>query len=203
MNLSSEYSLKDRMNNDAMTQEEAAQLIYEMVIGLEPSHQSNRAYGNLTPSSIGIDENGGAVLGDWQSVSADDSPATHYMSPALKYHPIPYPQCDIYSLGVIFYELLTGSLPPKPYLPPSRLKPVLPEIDNFLSKVMHLHPDFQYETTREVTQALKKITEKLTPQKALTPAPFKLAAGAKSHEEARPAPVKKKKSFLSSLFSTS
>jgi serine/threonine-protein kinase len=200
------HSLKDCISDRALTQEKATQLVCALAIQLESAHQSDQIYGNLTPSSISICDDGGVRIEAVTTFSVSDSESVPYASPALKHQSAPFPQCDIYSLGVMYYELLTGSLPPTPYLPPSRMRSVLPEIDNFISRAIHFNPEFQYETSREVSQALKKIRQKLAPQKSLTPIQVK------SFSQADPSmqkvvkrtssPAKKKKSFLKSLFSS-
>jgi len=192
-------SLKSRMNETSFTQEEATQLILTIVRGLENYHESNQAYGLLEPSMISDD--GTVITKESPSTSLEESQPNPYESPALKRLSSPTPQCDFYSVGVIFYELLTGNLPPAPYLPPSRQKSILPEIDNFIAKTIHQHPSFQYETTRDMHKDLKKIIERLLPQKSMNP--IKVELSPKKTVSSSPQPeVKKKKSFLSSLFSS-
>jgi len=75
-------------------------------------------------------------------------------------------RADIYSLGVMFYEMLSGQLP-EPDEPLTKLVPDLPkEVDLFVEKAMAPLPEFRFADAREFRAALIELYElsKRTPE---------------------------------------
>ncbi|HEX9161903.1 MAG TPA: FHA domain-containing serine/threonine-protein kinase [Thermoanaerobaculia bacterium] len=122
----------------------------------------------------------------------------HYMSPEQIREPKDAgAKCDIYSAGVVLYEMLTGSLPfnsrslPKlidaiyrgDKKPPSALKKEIDrELDSIVVKAMQPQPGLRYETAREFFEALEEYTvrqpvEAAPAARASAPAPQVASSG--------------------------
>ncbi|GAC1433923.1 MAG: hypothetical protein NVSMB68_06470 [Thermoanaerobaculia bacterium] len=100
----------------------------------------------------------------------------HYMSPEQIREPKDAgAKCDIYSAGVVLYEMLTGTLPfnsrslPKlidaiyrgEKQPPSALRPEIDkELEAIVLKSMHARHEQRYETAREFYEALEEYNAK-------------------------------------------
>lgn len=114
-------SLRDRMDRapQGMTHNEAMQLFSQLAAGVAYLHDQGIVHRDLKPANVFID--GGLVkIGDYglsKYISASrrggqtESVGTfHYMAPEIgkgEYGK----EIDIYSLGIILYELLTGNVP--------------------------------------------------------------------------------------------
>jgi hypothetical protein len=116
-------SLKDRIAEGPMSLEEAANIIERVAGALDKAHSKEIVHRDLKPGNIMFDEDGAAYLGDFGIVKLAESTESYtrtgntlgtpaYMSPEqADGKPDIDGRSDIYSLGIILYEMLTGSAP--------------------------------------------------------------------------------------------
>jgi serine/threonine protein kinase len=77
-----------------------------------------------------------------------------YMAPEQATHPDQVDhRADIYALGVVFYQMLTGELPGKPIVPPSRAAGKIQidvRLDEVVLRALEKSPEFRFQKASEV-----------------------------------------------------
>ena len=163
----------------------SAGVIRKLAQALEDAHRRGIVHRDLKPDNVMIDRRGQPIIMDFglaqQAKANDDIRLTHggqilgtpaYMSPEQVDGDLPHigPASDVYSLGVMFYELLTSQLPYQGSVasvlaqivrgqpePPSQKQPGLdPHLEAICLKMMAADKAQRYPSMSEV---LKVLTE--------------------------------------------
>jgi serine/threonine protein kinase len=186
--------VKDR---GRLTIEQAVSVVQQIGRALIYIHSRGMVHRDLKPDNILFDEANNALIGDFGLVLTDQQFAKGprfcgtmlYMSPEQldNQADLVDGRSDIYSLGVLFYELLTGKHPYrsttkdqlKRELATSDLRPIrqlLPTIPEELARIVTQaaakKTEERYQTATDFVQALEAYQQKLQPARAtLSPAP--------------------------------
>lgn len=113
-----DVSLKEviRRHGRPFTRDEVVRLLEPIAQALDAIHQQGLVHLDVKPENILVSEDGRAVLADFGITRRKTETTTEgtprYMSPeqATGDRPVS-PQSDVYSLGVVIYEMLTGRPP--------------------------------------------------------------------------------------------
>lgn len=145
-------------------------LINSIVEGLNYIHQQGLIHGNLKPANIYLDEQRQALLADFGFAQRVGAAPSVYMSPEQVQGGAVDRRTEIYALGVLLYEMLTGEPPPAGTIASPRAKrpDLAPEVEKVIFKAMAQNPDHRYQTAGEFAAALQAA---LMPKVAAAPQP--------------------------------
>ena len=165
------------------TPQEAARLIAEIAESLHAAHKQGFVHRDIKPANILIDQQGRPLLTDFGIATALEETQTQiagtlpYMAPdQLSDEPANGdPRSDIWSLGIVLYELLTGKLPfndPSPAklceqiknyvpLPPRGINSdISPALEAIVLKCLAKAPEERYETADQLAHELRTVQRK-------------------------------------------
>jgi Tol biopolymer transport system component/tRNA A-37 threonylcarbamoyl transferase component Bud32 len=178
-------TLKSRMNGKSMPWSNAARVLIPIANALEYAHEHGLIHRDIKPSNILITEKGQPMLADFGVAKLLDTEETmeltgtgvgigtpEYMAPEQATNRQVDARVDIYALGVVLYEMLTGR---KPYIAdtpmavmimhsrdplprPRKFSPSLPQVaENILLKALAKDPKDRYQNMAEFARALETL----------------------------------------------
>jgi len=114
-------TLRDKSKQGAVKVEEALDLVIQMASGLAKAHKKGIVHRDIKPANVFVTVDGHAKILDFGLAKLAGQTkltrtgttlgTTMYMSPEQSQGDEITPGSDVFSLGVLFYELLTGKLP--------------------------------------------------------------------------------------------
>lgn len=173
------YTLKDIIKTKApFTNEEVLGISIQIANALEVAHSNNIVHRDIKPQNILVTKEGGIKVTDFgiarattsNTITTDTMGSVHYFSPEQARGGYVDFKSDIYSLGIIMFEMVTGKLPfdgdGVVQLAMKHINEPLPDmkklnknISNSLEKIIlkatTKNPDNRYSSARELNNDLK------------------------------------------------
>jgi serine/threonine protein kinase len=190
-------TLAELLQSRRRTLSEIHQIITQLGGALGYAHARGMIHRDVKPSNVLIDEQGNCLLTDFglaRMIQASAESLTSagaimgtpsYMSPEQGKGDSLDGRSDLYSLGIIFYEMLTGQVPYQDKLPmmvvikhirdplPS-VRKLVPELNDAIERVviksLAKEPDERYQTAEDFVQAVKNAIQGNPPGRAVSKA---------------------------------
>jgi predicted Ser/Thr protein kinase len=180
----------------ALAPTEALRIVPQICDALQYAHDEGVVHRDIKPENVLLNRRGQVKIADfglakilgmdgqWLRLTADHTVmgTPHYMAPEQVERPLSVDhRADIYSLGVVFYEMLTGDLPLGRFPPPSmRVRDVQLDVrlDEVVLRALENDPERRYQKASEVKEGVASVVnsppgaaDTATPEPATKPEP--------------------------------
>lgn len=188
-------TLTDALQGPPLPLPRIRQVISQVGEALDYAHKRGFVHRDVKPSNILMDESGNSLLSDFglaRMVEATANLTTSgtiigtpaYMSPEQGSGQKVDGRSDIYSLGVILYQMATGRVPYQaetpvavifqhmndPLPPPRRINPDLPEaLESVILKALAKRPEDRYQSAKMMAVAIRQALPDEAPALPVTP----------------------------------
>ncbi len=164
-------NLRQALSSGQLTASEALLLLPPVCEALQYAHDEGVIHRDVKPENILIDGRGrvkvadfglaklGPAAGEARLTQSEQVMGTpHYRSPEQVARPLDVDhRADIFSLGVVIYELLTGELPLGRFPPPSQRADVDPQLDVVVMRALESMPDARQPKVSALQRELEDI----------------------------------------------
>ena len=170
-------NLRQAMRGGRFTPEQALAVVPPICEALQYAHEHGIVHRDIKPENLLMDKTGRVKIADFgiakmlgtpseEAMPAESQPAgtPQYMAPEQKEglqradH-----RADIYSLGVVLYEMLTGELPGRQIEAPSRKVHVDVRLDEIVLRALDRSPEMRWQTAADFRTQIQTLGGRATP----------------------------------------
>lgn len=166
-------NLRQAMTAGRFTPDQALAIVPPVCEALQFAHEHGVVHRDIKPENLLLDKRGHVKIADFGIAKmlgrdalnrdvAESQPAgtPQYMAPEQRQPGHTDHRADIYSLGVVLYELLTGELPTGSLQPPSRRIQVDVHIDEIVLRALEKSPEMRFRTAAEFGSRVEAVTRR-------------------------------------------
>jgi tRNA A-37 threonylcarbamoyl transferase component Bud32 len=190
-------NLRQLLRTKRLTSKEALSIVPPVCEALQCAHDHGIVHRDIKPENLLIDKNGTVKIADFGIAKLVAEGASRYSGtgptggvgvPTSEFratlgagtpdYAAPEQRgtngevdhrADIYSLGVVLYEMLTGELPSGKLQPPSRKVQIDVRLDEIVMRALHLEPELRYRTVMELRSDVRTVVDGPRPGAATRP----------------------------------
>ncbi len=165
-------NLRQLMRSGKLEPARVLAIISQICTALQYAHDEGVVHRDVKPENVLLDADGRVKIADFglaKLFGRESAGVTltgtgqvmgtpHYMAPEQIEQPATVDhRADIYSLGVVFYELLTGELPIGRFAPPSKKVHVDVRVDEVVLRALEKEPQRRYQFASELKTSVDAV----------------------------------------------
>lgn len=189
-------TLRQASSAGQLSTTQALGIVTQICEALQFAHEEGVVHRDIKPENILIDKRGRVKIADFglakllgHTPDAISLTGTHqvmgtpaYMAPEqMEGTKGVDHRADLFSLGVVFYELLTGELPLGRFAPPSQKYSLDIRLDEVVLRSLEKEPDRRYQHARQIKSDVETIRSQPASVKVDSPKPLARATPTKRH----------------------
>ena len=182
-------SLSQLIDGGRVSPREALAIVPQICDALQYAHDQGIVHRDIKPENVLLDRRGRVKVADFglaRLMEGGPEPLSHegadsnglseagkvlgtprYMAPEQAECPAGVDhRADIYALGVVFYQMLTGKLPGKPVEPPSKNVRVDVRLDEVVLRALAKEPERRYQQASHLKTAVESVSSEGGPREA-------------------------------------
>ncbi|MCP5547324.1 MAG: protein kinase [Akkermansiaceae bacterium] len=162
-------NLRDLLGEGKMAPEQALAIVPPICEALEYAHGKGVVHRDIKPENLLLDREGRIKIADFGIASlvgatGEKSGTPPYMAPEQESGSVDR-RADIYALGVVLYEMLTGERPTTNVVEPSKKVQVDVKIDELVLRALEKEPERRYQTAGEFRTVVETIAGEPGPER--------------------------------------
>lgn len=184
MELVDGVNLRQAMQTGSLTAREALSIVPKLCDALQYAHEHHVLHRDIKPENILINADGGVKIADFGLAKLRDETVPDftltqsgarlgtlaYMAPEQVERPQDVDhRADIYSLGVVFYEMLTGELPLGRFPAPSECKGSDPRLDGVVLRTLEKQRDKRFQNAADFKSGVESAGSSVMPVQPARP----------------------------------
>jgi serine/threonine-protein kinase len=179
-------NLRHVMQGGRIEPKQALEIVPQICDALQYAHDESIVHRDIKPENILLDKRGRVKIADFglakllgHEPGNVSLTATQQVMGTLRYMAPEQMEgaktldhrADIYSLGVVFYELLTGELPIGRFAPPSKKVEIDVRLDEVVLRALEQKPEERYQHVSEMKTEVESVRLNPAPAKEARPKP--------------------------------
>lgn len=169
MELVDGVNLMEVIRSGGVSEKRALDIVEQVCSALRFAHDSGIVHRDIKPSNILLSRDGRARIADFglamaldpESDGSEDSGigTPSYAAPEqMRANGLVDQRADLYAVGVMIYQMLTGNLPQDRWKPPSEVVAVDPTWDKIVSKALESMPQDRFSGAEAMQEMLSRIS---------------------------------------------
>lgn len=156
-------NLRDLLRDGKMESAQALNIVPPICEALQYAHEKGIVHRDIKPENLLIDRDGRVKIADFGIASlvgatGEKSGTPPYMAPEQGNADKVDHRADIYALGVVLYEMLTGDRPSSPLNLPSQKVQLDIRVDDIVLRALSKEPERRYRTAQDFQTMVETVT---------------------------------------------